>query len=556
MKPDGGTRPCLGRRSRPRAVGRPGWRNGPGGRSGSALLGTIIVATLAAGCAREGAPPGGPTDRLPPIVVSSEPDTFSTVEPFRTPVTFRFSERISERPGAGTLDQAVVVSPVSGDVQVSHGRAGLTVRVLGGFEAGRVYRLTVRPVIEDMFGNSLQEPYELFFSTGPEFTSNVVAGSVVDRLSGEFLPDARVDAVVAGSDIVHTSLTDTAGIFALRYLPAGEYQVTAYLDLNRNGEADFNEPQGTRPAPLRGTAEATDTAIVLDVALLPKDTTAARLTRVVVEDSISLRVSTDDYLDPELPLDDVRVRISSDSVDGPQAMAVLYEHEVEVFRSALADSLARARAMADSIAQEQTAGGSVESPEGDSTAVSDSAAAPPEAEQGRPADAGGGGDEPGEEEPERPRPQQTLFVILDGELVPGVLYEAELEGITNINGVAEGGGTITFTRPIPPPPQDTTGTATDSVPRDTTGVVTDSMPADTIPAAPEDTMRQDTVPPTDTLAAPGDTIRRDTIPPPPGDSVRRDTIPASADTARRDTIPSMPAARGLFFQRFPRPTSP
>ena len=72
-----------------------------------------------------------------------------------------------------------------------------------------------------MFGNSLQAPYELFFSTGPEFTPNVVAGSVVDRLSGTRLPDVRVDAAVAGSDVVHTSLTDTTGIFALRYIPPG-----------------------------------------------------------------------------------------------------------------------------------------------------------------------------------------------------------------------------------------------------------------------------------------------------------------------------------------------
>ena len=535
----------------------------------------MLLSALVVSCAREGAPPGGPPDRLPPIVTSSEPDTFSTVEPFRSPVTFRFSERISERPGAGTLDQAVVVSPVSGEVQVSHGREGLTVRVLGGFEAGRVYRLTVRPVVQDMFGNLLQEPYELFFSTGPEFTANVLAGSVIDRLTGTRLPDVRVDVAVNGSDVVHTSVTDTAGIFALRYMPAGEYVLSAYIDRNRNGEPDFTEPQGTRPAPLHGTAEATDTVIVLDVALLARDTTGARIARVTVEDSTSLRISLDDYLDPEIPLNDVRVMVTSDSV-APQALAVLHEHEAEAYRSALADSVARARATQDSVARARAGGDSIpgapadsttppEAAEGDTTTVADSAGAPALAEAGRdqpavPAEQEAAGT--GEGEPERPWPQQTMIVMLDGVLVPEVLYQVEVSGITNIHGVGGGGGTAGFTRPTPQaPPEDTAQAAGDSVPGDTipAGIQGDAPPPadtvgrDTVPAGPA--APGDTVAPGDTAAVPGDTIPRDTIPPPPGDSVRRDTIPPPpGDSVRRDTVP--PPPEGSSPRGTARPPAP
>ena len=560
----------------------------PAGQSGRALLLAATIASLVQGCAREGAPPGGPPDRLPPVVISSEPDTFSTVEPFRSPVTLRFSERISERPSAGTLDQAVVVSPVSGEVRVSHGREGLTVRVLGGFEAGRVYRLTVRPVIQDMFGNSLQEPHELFFSTGPDFVPNVVAGSVVDRLTGVRLADARVDAAVEGSEVVHTSVTDTAGIFALRYLPAGEYALTAYLDRNRNGEPDFTEPQRTLPMPLRGTVEATDTAIVLDVALLPRDTTSARLARVTVEDSASLRLSLDDYLDPESPLSGVQVTVTSDSVDAPEAMAVLHEHELEAYRRAAADSIARVRAVADSIAAAQAPVDSVAgtptdsaglpaAPAEDTTAVSDSAraAAPPAAGTGEPAAPGRDLEAAPEEEPERPRPQQTLIVILDGVLVPEVLYEVEVAGITNINGLGDGGGTAGFTRPAPPPPpEDTTQAATDSLPGDTIpavlpegGLIPDILPEGLAP--PGDTVARDTLPaepaivgdsvaPADPVDPAADTVRRDTIPAAAGDSVPGDTVPdpPPADTARRDTIPRPLSARGWFLSRSLRPDRP
>lgn len=520
-----------------------------GGPGRTLLLLPTLLGALMSGCAREATPPGGPPDRLPPIVILSEPDTFSTVEPFRAPVTLRFSERISERPSAGTLDQSVVVSPASGEVRVSHGREGLTVRAPGGFEAGHIYRVTVLPVIQDMFGNSLQEPFELFFSTGPEFTPNVVAGSVIDRLTGEPLRDARVDAAVAESEVVHTAVTDSAGIFALRYLPAGDYVVSAYLDRNRNAQPDFTEPQGTRPAPLNGAGEAADTAIVLEVALLARDTTSARIARVTVEDSISLNVSLDDYLDPALPLDDVRVVVTSDSVDAPGSLAILHQHEVEAYRSALADSLAREQAVRDSVAQAQAdSAARAEAAAGDTTAAADPEDAPGPAEaepDPPPAPAAQDAPETGAVEEQRPTAQQTFIVILDGVLVPEVPYEVEVSNITNINGVGGGGGTVGFTRPAPPPP-----------PEDTTQAVADSVATDTIPATPGDTLppadsaARDTIPteaaapgeaaPGDTLTVPADSTTRDTIPP-PADSARRDTIPSpTADSVRRDTIAAPP----------------
>ncbi len=521
-----------------------------------ALLGPLV-----AGCAREATPPGGPPDRLPPIVILSDPDTFSTVEPFRSPVTLRFSERISERPSAGTLDQAVVVSPTSGDVRVSHGREGLSVRVAGGFEAGRVYRLTVLPVIQDMFGNSLQEPFELFFSTGPPFAPNVVAGSVVDRLTGEPLRDARVDAAVAGSDVVHTAVTDSAGIFALRYLPAGEYVVSAYLDRNRNAEPDFTEPQGTRPAPLGAGGQAADTMIVLDVALLPRDTTFARIARVAVEDSISLNVSLDDFLDPELPLDDVRVVVTSDSVEGREPLAVLHPHEVDAYRSALADSLAREQAVLDSLARAQAdSAARAEAAAGDTAAVEPEPTAAEAEPELAPAPAGEeavqAGDPP---ERERPPAQQSFVVILDGVLVPEVPYEVEISNITNINGVGGGGGTVEFTRPAPPPPpEDTTETDADSIARDTIPAemgdepppVVDSVGRDTIPADPtaRDTLAAPPPPPEDTTTTDADSIARDTIP-----AEMADEPPAVVDSVGRDTVPADPTARDTLAAPPPSP---
>ena len=69
----------------------------------------VILALVAAGstglvaaCARQGAPPGGPEDHRPPVVVSTSPEPFEVLtEPFRGPVRFRFDERVSERLSRG-----------------------------------------------------------------------------------------------------------------------------------------------------------------------------------------------------------------------------------------------------------------------------------------------------------------------------------------------------------------------------------------------------------------------------------------------------------------------
>ncbi|HSM59997.1 MAG TPA: hypothetical protein VK849_04330, partial [Longimicrobiales bacterium] len=79
-------------------------------------------------------------------MVRTEPDTLARVEAFRGPVRFHFDERISERVEGGSLDDAVLVSPRTGEVRVSHGRTDISVELSGGFRPGLVYRVTLLPV--------------------------------------------------------------------------------------------------------------------------------------------------------------------------------------------------------------------------------------------------------------------------------------------------------------------------------------------------------------------------------------------------------------------------
>ena len=77
---------------------------------------------------------------------------------------------------------------------MKHGRECITVEMEEGLAPDLVYRITVRPVINDMFRNNLRDAFDLVVSTGAEIVPNVVAGMVEDRVTGDAMPAARVEA--------------------------------------------------------------------------------------------------------------------------------------------------------------------------------------------------------------------------------------------------------------------------------------------------------------------------------------------------------------------------
>jgi hypothetical protein len=341
----------------------------------------------------------------PLLVVGTDPEAFSVVRPFGGSVKIDFQRRLSERPARGTLREGVVVSPRTGAVEVQHRRRGLEISMEGGFRETTIYRVTLLPVFRDLFQNPLEGPYDLFFSTGPEFEPNVLAGLVMDRIRGEEVDGARVDARPVENGPTHSTVTDSTGIFTFPYLPAGRYRVTAYEDRNRNREPDFEEPQDSMTVEL----ERGDTLIVTDLTLLQPDTTAAVLEDVAVVDSLALRLTFDDHLDPDDPLEEVRARLVRDGLDVPEVVEILHLHEWEARQEELeAEEVEEAPLFA--------------------------------------------------EEPEPPLPSREIVLLLSEPLLPEVTYRVVVEDVTNINGVPGGGGEVEVEGPAEPeedpPPED------------------------------------------------------------------------------------------------------
>ena len=453
----------------------------------------MLCVAWAGGCANQGAPPGGPVDRRPPVLLRTEPDTFATLTVLDASVRFHFDERISETVSGGSLDEAVTVSPQTGAVRVSHGRTRLTVEVEGGFRPGLVYRVTLQPVVRDMFGNQLRDPFDLVFSTGGVPSPTAVAGQVWSRTTGQGVSRALVHALSPDS-LVHVARADEAGIYAFRYLPEGSYRVTAFDDLDRDGELDAREAQGSVAAPL----SAGDT-LLLDVPMLPSDTTAAVALTASVLDSMTIAVEFDDFLDIDVPAAVIVVQLTREEGDAPTVTRVFHEREYASYVDQVVDSLTRldsleaaARAAAAPPAPDTSAPpappDSAATPPtlapGGAPPLPDTAAAPPLPGSG----AGGGaaavqpgvapagragpprlggtqaGGRGGGSAVARPLPTRRIVSLLDAPLEVGIEYQVRVSGVNNLNGIGGGGGeeVTLMLRPPEPASAGPTGGATDA----------------------------------------------------------------------------------------------
>lgn len=399
-----------------------------------------VIAGVLAACARAMPPPGGEPDRTPPRIVATTPVPLAVVEPFDGPVVFAFDERLSER----NIEGSVVVSPATGEIDVSKDGKELRVRIEGGWRAGVVYRVLLAPGVRDLFNNERRAPVDLVFSTGPEIMNTAFGGLVSDRITGRAEPLAMVEATRRVDSLTYVAAVDSLGFFAFRNLPLGIYNVVAYGDQNRNRRRDASESLTT---PSIVTLNSERDTIDLDLALVPNDTTPPRLQRVEGRDSLQVRLFVDDYLDPGVPLDAIEVRMMAlpDSEEVPGPFRLLQSDTFAVLERARADSirldsLRTAAAAGDTLAQralEVTAGSllGAGAPRPGGTPAPRPGAAP-----GLPALG--------------PAPFQEIVLVPPRPLPPGS-YEVTVGGLINISRRGGGGGTVEFEIRPPPAPPDT-----------------------------------------------------------------------------------------------------
>ena len=387
-------------------------------RAAGTLALLAIVVALAA-CAHMQPPPGGPEDRIPPFAVMQRPDSFAVVPGWQSPVELEFSERISEQ----GVEEAVMVSPRTSPVRVDRGSRSIRVALRAGWEAGQIYHVTIRPQIQDLFNNRMTEQLRVVFSTGPEIPENRLAGTVVDRITGEPQLDLRVEAIRSPDSLVYAVPTDSSGRFVIANVPEGEYLLRAFPDRNLNRQLDVFEERDSIPVTI-----ALEEGEEVRLSIVMPDSTPPIIASASATSARRIEVQFDDYLDPEREID-----ASGVSVSGPDGVTLPV---VAVGIGGLPPE-DTAQVAGDSIPLDgPPALGAIDAGEPE--------AAPDTAE----VDGGAA-----TEEPVLPSRLLTIQLAPEAELQPDTEYGIAVRGAVNIVGL-EGDSEATFTGPAPPPPPD------------------------------------------------------------------------------------------------------
>ncbi len=406
-------------------------------------------------------PPGGPPDRLAPVLLATFPESVAVLEGFDDWVVFTFNEVIDEgsQPnfgaGTGELERLVLLSPDTLVPRISWRRDKIAIRPRNGWEPTTTYRIELAPGLRDLRGNTLREGQVITFTTGGPLPTTVLTGRAIDWAGRRFVPAALVEAITPDSQVYRT-LADSAGRFTLGPLPAGEWLVRVTMDENRNRRRDGRDPWDTvRVA--AGRESVGEVWAFLRDTLPPRPNGATAATRV---DSFSIAITLTQPVDPSLELGESAVRVLAlpDSISIGAITALPSARHDSTYRAIDEARRAAAAPPLDSAAAD-TAGAARPVP-------------PPRAPAGRAA-LGRAGATPVDttDVPRDPRPplSNRIVVRTTGPLRSGTRYRIEIEGVRAAGGAV---GDILVVLQVPeapkPAPADTTAAATDSVPPPTT----------------------------------------------------------------------------------------
>jgi len=240
-------------------AGEPLLRSRPGCRAWGRAAGAVTAAVLlllATGCARKGAPSGGPPDLVQPTVLSAVPDSGRA----RVPPDARLSVTFSEGMEPRSTGESVALAPRVDIRQRRWSGRTLTLVLEESLRANQTYTLFVSSSARDRHGNTMGAGRTVVFSTADSFPPGLLEGRIQARgfeAGGTYLwcyRDGRAPDSTA-RDFDALGLADVDGNFRIPGLVVpGRYRLWAFADLNHNRSF---EPDRDVLAPADTTLELT-----------------------------------------------------------------------------------------------------------------------------------------------------------------------------------------------------------------------------------------------------------------------------------------------------------
>lgn len=201
----------------------------------------IILLLTIYSCARISSPKGGPEDEIPPILISSVPDSAEINYEGNT-VSLEFNEWIK----GNSLESNLIITPsIEGGFKTKVNKRSISLTFKEPFEDSTTYTFNFGNSIQDITNNNSPPNLKLSFSTGPYLDSLEISGHIVDLYTQDPAKNTLISlyAVDDTLDITtgkasYFAKTDTAGYFKLTNLPSNKYFIYACLDKNNNLRAE------------------------------------------------------------------------------------------------------------------------------------------------------------------------------------------------------------------------------------------------------------------------------------------------------------------------------
>ena len=204
----------------------------------------FILLLCAFSCAQVKPLTGGEKDTIPPNIIKSIPERFST----NTNSDYFFFE-FDELIDASTLREKLIISPFyNGSFEVKTKKNTITMFFDSLFEDNTTYIFNFADGVTDVTERNPSLNSKFVFSTGDKIDSSYVSGVIHNPLKNELVEGALVGLYNKEDSLdlfhkkpVYFSLTDEDGRFRIENLKKDEYTIYAFFDENNNLQAEYKK---------------------------------------------------------------------------------------------------------------------------------------------------------------------------------------------------------------------------------------------------------------------------------------------------------------------------
>lgn len=196
-------------------------------------VGSLVLLTLIASCARMGSPDGGWYDETPPSVVGTTPEDKGTNAKGKK-VQIRFSEYIKLE---NAMEKLVISPPQIETPEIKAQGKRITIELKDTLKENTTYTFDFSDAIADNNEGNPMGSYTFSFSTGEqidtlEFSGRVLNAENFEPIKGILVGLTTPDSV--GGTMLRVSRTDSRGRFIIRGVAPGEYCCYALNDQDGN----------------------------------------------------------------------------------------------------------------------------------------------------------------------------------------------------------------------------------------------------------------------------------------------------------------------------------